>query len=240
MTAVFPPGFRHEPYWWEAARPVPLDGGKLAPGYDVAIVGSGLTGLRAALILLRAGRSVVVLDKDAPGSGASRRNAGFLGRVLKKSFDKLVEAEGRQQAMAIYRELDEAYQSTMAFIAEEGIDCHAVRCGRFIGATSSAHYELLARELESMKRHLGFDYHMVPKSAQHHEFASDVYCGGAVIPDLGSLHPGLYHKGLLDRVLEAGGQVSGDTEVLAIGRSAAVEDGVVLGDKSVVTDYSRL
>ena len=35
-----------------------------------AIVGSGFTGMRAALELARAGRSVLVLDKDAAGAGA--------------------------------------------------------------------------------------------------------------------------------------------------------------------------
>src|SRR5262249_59133125 len=53
--------------------------------------------------------------------------------------------------ISIYRELDGAYQSTLAFIAEEGIDCYATRCGRFIAATSPAHYEVLAKELGSMK-----------------------------------------------------------------------------------------
>jgi hypothetical protein len=49
-----------------------------------------------------------------------------------------------------YRDLDAALQSTLAFIATEGID-HAVRCGRFI---TSPHYEVMAKELGKMKRHL--------------------------------------------------------------------------------------
>jgi glycine/D-amino acid oxidase-like deaminating enzyme len=220
VAEILAPGFRDMPYWWEAARPQPV-AGAVPAAVDVAIVGSGYTGLRAALALLRAGRSVAVFDKEDPGFGASRRNAGFLGRGLKKSFEKLLARHGADYAIAIYRELDAAYQTTLAFIAEEGIDCYAVRCGRFIGAASPRHYELLAAELGSMKRHLGFDFAMVPRTEQHREFASDVYFGGAVIPDLGSLHPGLYHKGLLDRVLAAGGTVLGRTEVLEIRRAAA-------------------
>jgi len=72
-----------------------------------------------------------------------------------------------------------------------------------------------------MKRHLGFDFAMVPKAEQVSEFGSEVYFGGAVIPDLGSLHPGLYHKGLLERVRAAGGLVLGRTEVLKIARRTA-------------------
>lgn len=211
-------GLRDTPYWWDAARPEPLTS-ELPASADVAIIGSGYTGLRAALALLRGGRSVAIFDKEDPGFGASRRNAGFLGRVLKKSLDQLVTRHGKDHALAIYRELDAAYQSTMEFIADEGIDCHAVRCGRFIAATSPRHYDSLAVELASMKRHLGFDFAMISQAEQRTEFASDIYFGGAVIPDLGSLHPGLYHKGLLGRVRVAGGTVLGRTEVLQIRRA---------------------
>ena len=71
----------------------------------MAIVGSGYTGLRAALTLARAGRSVAVFDKERPGYGASRRNAGFLGRTLKKSYVDLKAAKGVAYATAIYRDL---------------------------------------------------------------------------------------------------------------------------------------
>jgi glycine/D-amino acid oxidase-like deaminating enzyme len=57
--------------------------------YDVAIVGAGLTGLRAAIDLARAGMKVVVFDAEDVGFGASRRNAGYLGRSLKKSYSVL-------------------------------------------------------------------------------------------------------------------------------------------------------
>jgi glycine/D-amino acid oxidase-like deaminating enzyme len=233
MDGILAPGFRTEPYWWERARPEAIMAPAPASAYDVVVVGAGFTGLRAALTLLRAGRSVAVFDKEAPGFGASRRNAGFLGRVLKKSFDELCPHLGQSQALAIYRELDAAYQTTLAFIAEEGIECHAERCGRFIGATSPRHYERMARELASMKRHLGFPCQMIPRAEQHREIASDAYHGGAVIPDLGALHPGLYHQGLLDRVRAEGGLVRGPLEVKEVRRTPKKEFEVVTAESSV-------
>ena len=210
--------FKNQPYWWDRAPPVPVGSGGVPTSADVAIVGSGFTALSAALTLLRAGRQVVVFDREDPGFGASRRNAGYLGRTLKKSFPDLMEAVGRETALAVYRELDAALQTTRALITDEGIDCHMTRFGRFIGATSRAHYDRMAKELEITKRHVGFDFHMVPKSEQRGEIASDLYAGGAVIPDLGALHPGLYHQGLLERVVAAGGSLCGRTEVRSIER----------------------
>jgi glycine/D-amino acid oxidase-like deaminating enzyme len=216
MSGFLTTDFKNEPYWWDAARPVPRPTPSLSPGYDAAIVGSGYTGLHAALRLLRAGRSVVVFDSNDPGFGAARRNAGFLGRTFKRSFPELVGKKGLKAAVAIYRELDAAYQTTQAFIETERIDCHATRCGRFVGATSAAHFADLQSSMESMKQHLGFDYRMVKKSEQRSEMATDLYDGGALLPDLGSLHPGLYHMGLLNLVIAAGGIVCGQTEVTKI------------------------
>jgi glycine/D-amino acid oxidase-like deaminating enzyme len=214
--ACFAPDFREQPYWWDAAPlPVLPETGQGA-ATDVAIVGSGYTGLSAALHLLRGGRSVTILDAEDAGYGASRRNAGYIGRTLKRDVAWLAERYGLDHAVAIYRELDEALQLVQRLITDEGIECHLNICGRFIGATSPAHYEILAKDLAAMKRHLGFDFHMLSRAEQRTEMATDFYFGGAVIPDLGALHPGLYHKGLLDRVLAAGGVVRARNAVLGI------------------------
>jgi glycine/D-amino acid oxidase-like deaminating enzyme len=218
MDAFVTAELRQQPYWWDRAPPVALPEVELAPRYDVAVVGSGFTGLRAALELARAGRSVLVLDKQDPGAGAARRNAGYLGRVLKHPLDKLIGKRGREQALALYRELGEAFSGTIDFIERERIDCHLVRPGRFYAATSPSHLAALEADLESLRRHLGYDYAMVPRAEVRREFASDVYFGGAVIPDLASIHPGLYHKGLMDRAQAAGVAVAGGTEVLSVAR----------------------
>ncbi len=210
------PDFIAQPYWWDRAAPVPLQMSVQGRGADVVIVGSGYTGLCAALALLRAGRSVLVLDAEDPGHGASRRNAGYLGRTLKKSFPYLLQKKGLEYALAVYRELDQALQTVRTLIHDEGIDCYLDQPGRFIAATSPAHYEALARDLAVVKQYLGFDYEMLPRSEVRREMATDIYHGGAVIPDNACLHPGLYHKGLLERVIAKGGIVRGRTHVLAI------------------------
>jgi glycine/D-amino acid oxidase-like deaminating enzyme len=109
-----------------------------------------------------------------------------------------------------------AYEGTLAFIEEEGIECHAVRCGRLIGATSVAHYAVLEHELAGMKADLGLPYIMVSRARLREEMATDLYDGGAVIPDLGSLHPGLYHRGLMTKAQAAGVSIFGNCEVTAV------------------------
>lgn len=220
MTIVLTDTFKNQPYWWDAAPLEPIERTDARRDFDVAIVGSGFTGLVAALTLLRGGRSVVIFDKELAGFGASRRNAGFLGRVLKKSFGELKEQQGEAHALAVYTELNASLDYVFELVEREQIACHAQRCGRFIAADSPAHYQELDAELRLLNRHMGLSYAMVEDARAAGEFVSPRWNRGAVVPDLGSIHPGLYHKGLLDRVLAAGGAVFDRTEVTSRSRAA--------------------
>ncbi len=219
MNELFAADFKPEPHWWDAARPEAVPETPLPRKVDIAIVGSGYTGLVAGLHLARAGRSVAVLEANEAGSGASRRNAGYLGRTFKRSFTWLDEHHGAEFATRVYRELDAARQFVIALVAELGIACHIESRGRFIGANSMAHYTDLVRELEIMHRRLGFPYHAVSRTELHKELASDAYVGGAVIPDLGAIHPALYHQGLLRAAQAAGVAVHTGTPVSFIRKS---------------------
>lgn len=212
--------FKSEPYWWRTAPPRHLAPSSIAARYDVAIIGSGFTGLHAALVLARAGADVLVIEAEGVGYGASRRNAGYLGRSLKKSYPALVDARGEAFARRIYGELDEAYQSTFAFIEREGLDCYAVRCGRLIAGTSAAHLTKLIADCERTRQDMGFEYRVLSFDEMHEEIGSSAYCGGVVIPDQGSIHPGMYHEGLLTRVQQAGASILTDAPVTRMERTS--------------------
>jgi glycine/D-amino acid oxidase-like deaminating enzyme len=204
----------------------------LPPRVDVVIVGSGYTGLSAALTLARAGRNVVVLEKSEAGFGASTRNAGFIGRTFKHSFPSLCETAGLDHAVSVFRELQAAFDYVLKLIEVEKIDCGFRRCGRLIVANAPHHYEQISTMLALKRKHLGEPYEMVPKAELHRELASDLFHGGAVIPDLASLHPGLYHQGLVDRVRAAGAQILDRTEVRGIARAG--KDFAVATDRGEV------
>lgn len=213
---IFAPGFKETPYWWEAAPRVPAVPQAPPKTIDVAIVGSGLTGLNAAIDLARAGRSVVVLDSEDLGWGASTRNAGCVGQTLKHGFRDLQKSRGNDYAVTVYREMKAAFDSVAERVTTEQIDCGFKICGRLILTKAQRQYDDLADEFEQRRKHLGTEFSMIPKSAVRNEIASDGYCGGAIIPSLGSIHPGLYHRGLLDRARSAGVTLIGGTPVLGI------------------------
>jgi len=209
---------KETPYWWEAAPRPELPETPVAESCDVAVVGAGFAGLAAAIELARAGRQVQVFDKDRPGEGASSRNGGIASGNIKMSFAEMTASLGRERALDIYREGVQARQDLARFVAEEGIACHFEMTGRFTGACRPAHYEKLAREADFLNRNLDIGVEVVAKAEQHREIGSDFYHGGSVRPDMGGLHPGLFHQGLLDKALAAGVTVHGRTAMAGFTR----------------------
>jgi glycine/D-amino acid oxidase-like deaminating enzyme len=207
------------PYWWEHAPPTDVEPAALPARVDAAVVGSGYTGLSAALTLARSGRSVVVLDRDTPGIGASSRNGGMLGSALKPSLDALARRYGAARARALLAESQEAYDFLARFVTEEKIECDYAETGGFTGIVKPTHYEALARETEQLSRTIGLEAHMVSKSEVRSEIGTDLYCGGRVTHRRAGLHPARYHTGLIRRVRESGAMVAGNSPVVAIERN---------------------
>jgi glycine/D-amino acid oxidase-like deaminating enzyme len=212
----------HEPYWWDAAPLKDVERPTLPMRADVVIVGSGFTGLSAALTMLDKGRSVVVIDRGVPGFGASTRNGGQIGSGNQKfRVRDLVASRGEVKATALLREGTRMLDYIGALIAKERIDCFFQRCGRFRGAMRPAHYEAMARDMKDLKRIAGVESFMVPRSEQHAEIRTDRFYGGSVLPEDASLHPGLYHSGLMARVTARGGAIVGLASAKAIEREGA-------------------
>jgi glycine/D-amino acid oxidase-like deaminating enzyme len=212
---------KDEPYWWEHARPVAVETSALPTRVDVAVIGSGYTGLSAALTLARAGRSVIVLEAGIPGVGASSRNGGMLGHALKPSLDTLARRYGEQLATALLTEAREAYNSLGRFIAEENIQCDYAESGAFTGIVKPAQYEVLARETEKLSRTIGYEAYMVPKAEVRDEIGTDIYCGGRVTLHRAGLHPARYHAGLIERVRQAGVAVFGNSAMTMVQRDGS-------------------
>jgi glycine/D-amino acid oxidase-like deaminating enzyme len=199
----FAPDYRERPWWWEAAEPPDRDT-PLPDRAAVAIVGGGYAGLSAALTLRRLGHQAVVLDAERIGWGASSRNGGMVSGGLKVAGDNLTRTFGEEQGRRIALAAAASFPFIEETIAREGIDCDYLRCGRFLGAWTPAHYESMARKADWIAEVTGLPTEMIPKSRQREFLGSDFYHGGMAAAATGSLHPGKYARGLAAAAERAG------------------------------------
>jgi glycine/D-amino acid oxidase-like deaminating enzyme len=74
---------------------------------SVAVIGGGFVGLSAAYYLAKAGVDVTIFEREAPGWGASGRNAGFLSLMARSPGPELeLAVEGRKHYDELTRGLD--------------------------------------------------------------------------------------------------------------------------------------
>ena len=217
-SEIFAEGFKEDPYWWDNAPAPLLPVPERPASVDVAVVGSGYTGLNAALETARAGRSTLVLDAEQAGWGCSTRNGGQISTSIKPNVAQLARRHGIERARAIHAEGGAALDWIEELVKREGIDCDFKRKGRFHAAHAPAQFQALVASAEAQRQE-GIEAHVVPRSEQRSELGTDSYHGGVVFPRHAALDPAKYHQGLLARAIEAGARVLPHCPVLSIGRN---------------------
>lgn len=124
---------------------------------DVAIVGAGLTGMTAALILQKAGYEVTVLDARTVSGGDSALHPGHLSHLLPETrYRSLINAFGGDALRAVNLSLEHAIDFIARTIREERIDCGFRRVPAYWSAEKVAHLkafqdEYMAAELAGLQ-----------------------------------------------------------------------------------------
>ncbi|MBL8671541.1 MAG: FAD-binding oxidoreductase [Alphaproteobacteria bacterium] len=222
MTSdVFTTDFKAAPYWWDQVPRPRIDVPALPAKADVVVIGSGYTGLHAALQTARAGRHTVVLDAEDAGWGCSTRNGGQISTSIKPSFDDLAKRHGADRAFGIIKDGQDSLAWIGQFVAAERIDCDFRVVGRFHAAHNPAQYEALARRSASQPKGLEVPVEMVPRAEQRRELGTDIYHGAAVYLRHASVDPARYHQGLLERVQQSGAVVVPHAAATGIERSGS-------------------
>ena len=109
---------------WLTARPLPKYP-RLARDLrvDVVVVGGGITGVTAAYLLKRAGRTVALIDRGRCGHGETRHTSAHLTAVTDRSLGDLVHALGRDHAQAVWESGFAAISRIRALVRDERINC---------------------------------------------------------------------------------------------------------------------
>lgn len=204
---------------------------------DVCVVGAGYTGLSAALHLAEAGLSVVVVDAQRVGFGASGRNGGQLGAGQRKEQPELEAKFGKDTARHLWDLGLEATALVKSLVEKHNIDCY-LRPGLAWTASTASDVADLHRYAEHMDHHYG--YELTPLDAQecHALCPSPDYKGGVLDWAAGHLHPLRYALGLARAAEDTGAVIYEKTRVLHINPDATAASVRVVTDQGNVTSQT--
>lgn len=155
---------------------------------DVCVIGAGFTGISAALQLAESGFSVIVLEGERIGFGASGRNGGQIVNGYSRDLEVIAGRYGQDKARKLGEMSLEGGQIIRERIATYGIQCDLVDGGFFAAFTDKQIREMAAVKATWEKHgHTGLE--MVSKTEVGRYVNSDRYAGGMIDRLGGHIHP---------------------------------------------------
>lgn len=173
---------------------------------ETVIIGGGLAGISAALELAQAGQSVIVLESDRVGFGASGRNGGICSPSFAADPDAIAARVGPDTARALHRltiEGVDIVRATLDALAIPGVDPvpGVLSLRRFDRARDlKAHADSFARDYDYQLTYLNRD-------ELRARLVTDRYHHGLLDRRAFHLHPLNYLRGLADEVERLGGRI---------------------------------
>lgn len=218
-TNIHNPG--HANSWYAASandrriRPV-LEGEEIA---DVCVIGAGFTGISAALQLAENGFSVIVLEGERIGFGASGRNGGQIVNGYSRDLETIAKRYGPDKAMKLGQMSLEGGQIIRDRVAKYGIPCDLVDGGFFAAFTDKQ-----VREMAGVKAHWEKHGHsgleMVSKAEVGKYVKADRYVGGMIDRLGGHIHPLNLVLGEAAAVESLGGRIFENSRVTGLDMGA--------------------
>src|SRR5262245_41755150 len=90
---------------------------------EVAIVGGGITGITLAYLLTKAGKRVIVIDKETLTESVTVCTTAFLTAVVDTALHDLIQIFGEEKAKDVWLSHQDAIRDIEKIIKEENIEC---------------------------------------------------------------------------------------------------------------------
>lgn len=186
---------------------------------DVAIVGAGFTGLRAALALAERGSRAIVLEAKDIGWGASGRNGGQVNPMLPvRRPEDLRKAVGDVYFERLTEVSLNSADALFDLVRRYGIDCDARQNG-WLRVDHCATARKEARNAAEAWNAFGAGFECVDGEDLRRLTGSPAYRSGVLSPRGGAVQPLSLARGLAGAAREAGARIFRDAPVTAVERS---------------------
>ncbi|MES2214329.1 MAG: FAD-binding oxidoreductase [Patescibacteria group bacterium] len=173
---------------------------------DVVIVGGGLAGMWSAYLLSKAGKKVVLIEKDRVGRGETLYTTAFITQMIDTDLVDLIDIFGKKDARLSWQAGIDAIDLIESVIREESIECDFKREPIFSYAATAEEFESLEKENKSAKE-LGFNTELkkdIDLGFEHE--------GVWEVDNQAKYHPMKFFKGLVEAAIKHGAVIHERTE----------------------------
>ena len=178
-------GSDYAPTYWIATSGVPPEDDGVVQGdidVDVAIIGSGYTGLTCAIHLAKEyGIKAHVLEANSVAFGCSTRNGGQAqissGRLKRSQW---IERWGMETAQRMHHEVADAFAYFRSLISDHQIDCEPQDGGHYYIAHRSSMMPSLEKEAALLRDSFGYGARVLSKKEVVDEVVRDAEAHGAM------------------------------------------------------------
>lgn len=173
--------------------------------FDALIVGAGITGLTAGLLLQKAGKKVLIVDAHRPGFGTTVGTSAHINTFADTTYKEAESAFGQQGAQLFADAINEGFALIKANIEQYQINCdYAAKPGYLY-----AEDEDQAKQLEDIYN--GANQVGVPVAYADEVPTPIKYIKAARFDNQAQFHPLKYLKALQEKFEKAGGQLLEET-----------------------------
>jgi len=209
----------NRPFWALGADPdVGADTLAGALEVDVAVIGAGFTGLRAAHELARAGTSVAVLDAGTVAGGASGRNGGQVNPMLPfNTPDQLRTLLGAAYFDTLVPTALNSADALFDYIRTHQIDCDARQNGWLRACHSAGALRNATANAEAWNQ-MGAGMEIVSRDDIFQISGTRAYHSGIVTPRGGAVQPMKLALAMARAVRAQGGRIYEHSAVQSMDR----------------------
>jgi glycine/D-amino acid oxidase-like deaminating enzyme/nitrite reductase/ring-hydroxylating ferredoxin subunit len=188
---------------------------------DVCIVGAGIAGLSTGYMLMKAGKSVVILDDGPLASGMTQVTTAHLSNVIDDRFYAIEGRRGEEGSFLAAESHTAAIDRIEANVNELKIDCDFTRLDGYLFLAPGDERALLEKELSASRR-AGLMAELVSRCPLEYN------TGPAIrYPNQGRFHPLKYLSAVAAAIKEGGGHIYSNSHADKIegGKEANVQVG---------------
>jgi len=179
---------------------------------EVCVVGAGIAGMTSAYLLLKEGRTVIVVDDGPIGGGQTERTTAHITNALDDRYTEIERWHGSEGARLAAESHTAAIDRIEEIINLEKIDCDFERLDGYLFNSIGESSSFLEQELQAARR-----AGLLQVETILHCPLTGFDTGPCLrFPNQAQFHPRKYLLGLATAILRMGGRIFTETHVAKV------------------------